>query len=198
MLAFLKVLNAFLIAYLLLLSLRIIMSWFRGSLYGGAWDLLVRLTEPYLALFRGLRLLRQGMFDFTPIAAILALVVLMDIVNALILYGRITLGLVLGSTVGAIWSTVAFILLLFLIVGIVRLVVLLARRGEGSYFDQALDTILRPVVGLADRFLSALRIDYRSGFTQLLVVTILLILVVRLLGDLLFGRLVSLLYSLPL
>lgn len=198
MLAFLKVLNAFLIAYLLLLSLRIIMSWFRGSPYGAAWDLLVRVTEPYLALFRGLSFLRQGMFDFTPIAAILALVVLMDIVNALILYGRITLGLVLGSIVGAIWSTVAFILLLFLIVGIVRLVVLLARRGEGSYFGQALDTILRPVVGLADRFLSVLRIDYRSGFIQLLVVTILLILVVRLLGDLLFGRLVSLLYSLPL
>ncbi len=195
--AVLKVLYAVLIVYLLLLSLRIILSWFRSSIYGGAWDLLVRITEPYLSLFRGIRFLRQSVFDFTPIAAILTLVVAMDVVNMMILYGRITLGRVLGAVVGAAWSAAAFILLLLLIVGVVRLVLLLVRRDAYTYFGQALDTLLRPVVLFAERMLAPIRSADRLGYPQVLLVSLVFLLAVRLLAGWLIRLLVGLLVSLP-
>ncbi len=197
--AILKVLYALLAVYVLLLSLRIVLSWFRTGIYGGAWDLLVQATEPYLAVFRGIRFLRQGALDFTPIAAILALVVAMDILNVLIGFGRITVGFVLGSIVRAVWGVVAFILLLFLIVGIVRLVLLLARRGSSGFFDQALDTMLQPVVGFTERMLSSPRSFSRLGYPQLLALSLVWILAVRLVvGLFLVPLVVRLLVSLPI
>jgi YggT family protein len=56
--------------YMILLVLRILLSWIRGVVLGKSWELLVRVTDPYLSLFSRIRFLRQGLFDFTPIAAI--------------------------------------------------------------------------------------------------------------------------------
>ena len=199
--AILKVLYALLAVYVLLLSLRIVLSWFRVGSYGGPWDLLVRVTEPWLAAFRGIRFLRQGALDFTPIAAILALVVAMDILNVLIGFGRITLGFVLGSIVSAVWGVVAFILLLFLIVGVVRLVLLLvARPGSPSGFlAQALDTMLQPVVRVTERLLPSPRSFSRLGYPHVLTIALVGILVIRLAGSLLVMPLVvRLLRSLPI
>lgn len=197
--AILKVLYALLAVYVLLLSLRIVLSWFRVGTYGGPWDLLVRATEPYLAAFRGIRFLRQGALDFTPIAAILTLVVAMDILNVLIGFGRITLGFVLGSVVSAVWGVIAFILLLFLIVGVVRLVMLLmARPGSAGFLEQALDTMLQPVVRVTERMLSSPRSFSPLGYPQVLIITLVWILAARLIGSLLvMPFVVRLLRSLP-
>jgi YggT family protein len=117
----LKAINAVLLVFLLLLSLRIVLSWFRASLYGRPWQLLERVTEPYLGLFRRVSFLRQGLFDFSPIVAILLVVVALDLVNELLFYGQITLGFILASLVGAVWSGASFLLLLFAVVALVRL-----------------------------------------------------------------------------
>ena len=83
--------------YILLLSLRIILSWFQHPDFGAPWRLLVRLTNPYLSLFSGIRFLRQGMFDFTPLAAILCLVVVLNVLQSIERFGRITAGVFNGE-----------------------------------------------------------------------------------------------------
>ena len=118
MLILLTIINVVLIAYLFILSLRIVLGWFAPQALGRAWDLLTRATDPYLAVFSRVRFLRSGLFDFSPIAAILALVVVLDLVNQLLYYGRITLGFFLASVFSAAWSGARFILLLFLIVAV--------------------------------------------------------------------------------
>jgi len=176
----LTIINVVLIAYLFILSLRIVLGWFAPRALGKAWDLLAGATDPYLELFGRIRFLRGNLFDFSPIAAILALVVVLDLVNQLLYYGRITLGFFLASVFSAAWSGVRFILLLFLIVGVLRTIPLLLRTSAGSTVWKVVDTIMQPIVAWVTK---VFRLGQGSGYTQHLLLTIGLLLVAWLLGE---------------
>ena len=66
----LKTLRICIYIYQILLILRILCTWFWSSSDGKLWHYLCLFTGPYLALFKGLKSLRQGIFDFTPMVAI--------------------------------------------------------------------------------------------------------------------------------
>src|SRR5271157_6527482 len=138
--------NIILISYLFILSLRIVLGWFAPQALGKAWDLLTAATDPYLNVFSRIRFLRGSMFDFSPIAAILTLVVALDLVNQLLYYGRITLGFFLASVFSATWSGARFLLLLFLIVGLLRTVPIAFRGVGGANLWRVVDTIMQPVI----------------------------------------------------
>jgi len=53
----LTVVNIILIAYLFLLSLRIVLGWFAPQALGKAWDFLTAATDPYLEVFSRIRFL---------------------------------------------------------------------------------------------------------------------------------------------
>jgi len=167
----LKALNVLLLGYLLLLSLRIVLSWFRASLYGRPWQLLEKATEPYLALFRRIPFLRQGMFDFAPIVAILLVVVALDLVNELLFYGQLTLGFVLASVASAVWSGLSFLLLLFAVIAAVRLAGFAVRTLRNPGLWRALDLIVQPVASWFSRLLSlGNRVSYPQRLALMAVV----------------------------
>jgi YggT family protein len=190
----LRVVNVFLLGYLLLLSLRIVLTWFRASLYGRPWQLLERATEPYLALFRRVSLLRQGLFDFSPVVAILLIVVALDLVNELLLYGQLTLGFVLASLVSALWSGVSFLLLLFAVVGVVRLAGFWARIARNPGLWRALDMIVQPMVSWVSRLLS---LGSRVSYLQRLVILAVLLFAAWFLGGIGVRVLIRALRALP-
>ncbi len=194
MLIALTILNVILIAYLFILSMRIIMGWFAPRALGRAWTWLVQVTDPYLDLFGRIRFLRGGLFDFSPIAAILVLVVALDLVNQLLNYGRVTLGFFLASVVSAAWMGARFLVLLFLIVGVIRAIPLLIRTSAGSTLWKVVDLVIQPVVGFVMRLF---RLGRRSGYTQHLLLTIGLLFVAWLLGELAVRQLVALFQMLP-
>lgn len=194
MLIVLTIINVVLIAYLIILSLRIVLGWFAPRALGRAWDLLSGATDPYLDLFSRIRFLRGNLFDFSPIAAILALVVVLDLVNQLLYYGRITLGSFLASVFSAAWSGARFILLLFLIVGVLRTIPLLLRTSAGSTVWKVVDTIMQPIVAWVTKLF---RLGRGSGYTQHLFLTIGLLFVAWLLGELLVHQIVFLFQMLP-
>ncbi|MEE8589885.1 MAG: YggT family protein [Spirochaetia bacterium] len=181
--------------YMILLVLRILLSWIRGAVYGKPWELLVRVTDPYLSLFSRIRFLRQGMFDFTPIAAILTLVVALNVIQSIQRFGTITVGRFLGIVTGAVWSGLAFLLVLVLILAIVRAVVLAVRPGQETQITSAVGMMVEPVVSLVRRIVSA-----RSPLTdrQYLYLTIAFLFIVRILGGYLIGLLVRFFYTLPI
>ncbi len=193
MILFLKIINALLMGYLLLLSLRIILTWFQGLSPGKAFDLLSEVTEPYLSLFYRLKFLRKGMFDFTPIAAILVLVVLLDLINALLFYGRITFGFFFAAVLSAVWSGVSFVLLLFLIVGIIRVFAVIFRRNSGSAMLKVVDILIQPAVALV---MKIIQLGKRAGYTQYLLLTVGFLFVFWLLGGVVTRRLVYMLQGL--
>ncbi len=191
----LKVLNGVLMVYMLLLSIRIILTWFHGLTYSKAFKYLAMVTEPYLALFYKLRFLRKGIFDFTPIAAILVLVVVLDVINGLIFYGKITLGFVLASILTALWSGVSFILLLFFVIGAVRVLIIVTRRGGDSPFLKVFDIMIQPIVAFVMR---VVRLGRKATYTQYLLLTVGFLFVFWLLGRIFINQLVGVLRSLPI
>jgi YggT family protein len=190
----LGVANAALILYLFLLSARIVLSWFSGAWLGRPWEVLCRVTDPYLGLFYRLRFLRRGVFDFTPVVAVLALVVVLDLVNELIMGGRISLGIVLAAILAAAWSGARFLILLFLVIGVLRTVPFVLRATARAPLWKAVDVILEPVVGAVSR---AFHLADRATPAQRLILTLGLLLVAWLLGELAVRQLVHLLQLLP-
>lgn len=194
MLIALTIVNVVLIAYLFLLSLRIILGWFAPQSLGRVWDLLAAATDPYLKLFARVRFLRGSLFDFSPIAAILALVVALDLVNQLLYYGRITLGFFLASVLSAAWSGARFLILLFLIVGVLRTIPLVFRTAAGSNLLKVVDMIIAPIVAWVMRLF---RLGQRSTPTQRLLLTLGLLFAAWLLGEILVRQIVTLFQMLP-
>lgn len=186
--------NALLLVYLFLLSLRVILGWFSAPSYGRGWDLLGRVTDPYLDLFRRMRFLKKGIFDFTPVAAVLVLVVAMDLVSQLLYSGRVTVGFFLASLLSAAWSGARFLVLLFLVVGVIRLLPVLLRGIPGTTVWKVADLILQPAMMVVTRLF---RPGPRSSQTQFLLLTVGFLFVVWLLGELAANQLVALLRALP-
>ncbi len=189
-----------LLAYVFLISIRIVLGWFAPRALGRPWDFITAATDPYLRFFSRMRFLRAGLMDFSPMAAILVLVVALILLNRLLSYGRITLGFFLASVLSAAWSGVWFLLLFFLIVAVLRAIPLGFRGLSAAPLWKVVDTLIQPVVSWVMR---VFRLGPRTGYTQHLLLTIGLLLVSLLLGDyVVWGRgpfigIVRLLESLP-
>ena len=56
-------------AYMIVIFIRIILTWFSGMGTGKFQDLLGRVTDPYLNWFKRFPALRAGNLDFSPIVA---------------------------------------------------------------------------------------------------------------------------------
>jgi YggT family protein len=186
--------NIVLILYLFLLSARLLLSWFSGTSMGRPWDLLRRATDPYLGLFYRFSFLRRGLLDFTPIVAMLVLVVLLDLVNELIRGGRITVGLVTSSVLLAAWSGASFLLLLFIVVGVLRCIPLVFRALPGATLWKTLDLLVQPLVSAVSRLL---RLERRASYVQRLLLTLGLLLVAWILGRIAVQGLARVLARLP-
>lgn len=186
--------NIVLICYLFLLSMRIVLSWFSGTSMGRPWELLKRATDPWLGLFYRLRFLRRGSVDFTPVVAVLSLVVALNLVNELIRGGRLSVGLVVASVLLAAWSGLSFLLMLFLVIGVLRAIPLVFRALPGATLWKTLDLLVQPLVAWVSRLF---RLEGRANYAQRLLLTLGLLLVAWLLGRIAILRLAAMLARLP-
>jgi YggT family protein len=192
MLQALQVVSSLLFVYSLLIAIRIILSWFRGGAYGRAWDLLVRATEPYLRIFRRIRFLRMGTFDFSPIAAVLVLVILQNILTTLAYSGAISLGMVLAIILQSVWRAAVWLLFFYLILSVVRVIGLYVSRDQTHPGWSTLDTIVRPLAMRVNDLFGG-RLDYVYS----LVAAAGVIILVWLVGRVVIGLLVMQLFRLP-
>lgn len=191
---FWHLLSGLLVVYIILISMRFLLSWFPGSASGPGWRALQRFTDPYLRLFRGLSFLRRGLFDFTAVAAILVLIVALDLCRVLAAGGRFTLGLLLGTLAGALWSALSFLLILFIAAAALRLIFRLFTRRYENPFGELLEALVRPAVS-AVRGLLPRAVAWKEE--HLLVAVIVALLLAHLLGARLFGLLRAALLALP-
>lgn len=94
---------------------------------GKPGELLARTTDPFLGLFSRFSWLRVGSFDFSPIAALAILTVVNSVFTTLAFSGHISVGIILGMVLSALWAAVGFILSFFAICALVRVIVAAAR-----------------------------------------------------------------------
>jgi len=190
-----RIISMLISLYMIVIIVRIVLTWFSGMAYHGrVFDFLFRITDPYLDFFRRFRWLRFGSVDFSPVAAILTLSIVGNVLNSIAIIGAITVGIVLAIIVSALASAVGFFLILFLVLTVIRLIGFLMNANTANRFWLTLDHIIEPAVYRFTRFIIRGRtVTYQNG----LLIFGGLTLAVVVLGDILIGRLEQLLIRLP-
>ena len=189
-----RVLNAAVIVYIFLCAARVLMSWVPGLDAGRGGEILARLVDPYLSLFRRIKLLSSGGFDFSPIAALATLAVANDLLTTVAYAGRLSFGLVLGLLVGAAWSAAAFVISFFAVCAIARMIAYAARWNSLHPLWMVIDSMLNPVLFAINRFVYRGRI---VNYLQGLITGLIVLLLVRAGGGALFGLVIRSLERLP-
>ncbi|MDR1932696.1 MAG: YggT family protein [Spirochaetales bacterium] len=187
--------SALISIYTILIIVRIMMSWFTGpASHGRAARFLMQLTDPYLSFFRGFRFFRFGLFDFSPVLALIVLSVAGNVFLSLAAFQQVTLGLVLALLIARIWSALAFFLGMFIILIVLRLIGILTRFNAASPFWRYIDMILNPVLAPLTRlFFRGRRIPYMTG----LIAGGLFLLFVRIFGEPAITQLVLFIQKIP-
>lgn len=192
--AVLRFISAVVSVYMIILVVRILMTWFGRQVEGRPVEILMQITDPYLNVFRRMRFLRVGAFDFSPVVAIITLSVVNNIIGTLAVVGSVTLGFVLGLIVSALTSAATFLLGFFLVLTAIRIIGYFAQANTVNRFWMTLDHILQPLVyRTSELFRQGGNISYRNGLFLFGGAT----LTVLILGNLLLNALVRGLMSLP-
>jgi YggT family protein len=143
---FMNILSGITSLYMLLIFIRIMLTWFSGVHYGKPYEILSGITDPYLNWFRRFSILHVASLDISPIAALAVLSVGNNVFTTLARYGRISLGIVLALGLSAIWSAVSFVLGFFIVIVILRLIAYLSNRDIYHTFWRIIDTLSQPVL----------------------------------------------------
>lgn len=141
-----RILGGILSLYMILIFVRVLLTWFSGVYYGRPYEIIRSLTDPYLNYFRRFRFLQVGTIDFSPIAGLLVLVIAMNILNRLAVYGSISVGIVLAIILNALWSAVSFLITLFIVLIVIRFVASLIRANTVHPFIRTIDLIITPLL----------------------------------------------------
>jgi YggT family protein len=140
--------------YNMLIIIRILLLWIRlpqgtASVVNFS-ELLGKIVDPYLNLFKGIGILRRGRFDLTPLAAFMVLNILQRIFSTYAVTGQITLGYVLALIFQSLWWSLGSLLLgLLCVVLAIRLYFCYRRTQNSIQYITMLDTwinwILDPI-----------------------------------------------------
>jgi len=184
------VLSAFTSLYILVIMVRIILTWFSGNIR--VPEFLCRITDPYLNWFRRLGL-RVGQLDLSPVIALAVLSILNQIFSIMARFGTITLGLILVMILQALWSIISFFIILIFIVLILRLIAYLCNLNVYSGFWRIVDAVSQPILYRINRlFFRGRIINYLAGLILSAAVMAVLYLVCRFIIILLSGFLLGL------
>jgi YggT family protein len=180
---------------MLLIFIRIMLTWFSGVQYGKPYEIISGLTDPYLNWFRRFPALRIASLDLSPIAALAVLSVVNNVFNTLARYGRISLGVIAAMILSALWSAVSFLLGFAIVIVALRLIAYLSNRDMYSMFWGVIDTLSAPILYRICRIIFQARL---VSYLTRLITSIAVLLILRIgLGTLL--RLVmNLLIRLPI
>ncbi|HET7839151.1 MAG TPA: YggT family protein [Rectinemataceae bacterium] len=190
-----RILSAAVSIYMLMCTVRILMTWVPGIDTGRGGELLRSTTDPYLRFFSRFRLMRSGKFDFSPIVALAVLAVANQLFATLAYTGRVTLGIALGLVVGAAWSAVAFVLSFVAVCALVRVIAYAARWNSLHPLWMVVDSMLNPILYRINRTIYRGRI---VNYLQGLVTGFIVLIALRVAGGGLVNLIIRLLDQLPI
>ncbi|KEO62529.1 membrane protein [Borreliella garinii] len=159
-----ETLMVFLQIYRVLILVRIILSWLVSS--GINTNVFFRfihiVTEPFLSFFRRIPFFTFGMFDFSPIAALITL----TIFERMLVYGNYKLSTFIILFIVEIWGIFRSIFITIVFFLLLRLLLLLLNLFQGSDFFKTVDSFLLP---LSTR-ISGVITDKHMSYTSRLII----------------------------
>ncbi len=132
--------------YSLLCLVRIVLTWLPSANYSPLGRILASICDPYINWFRRFSFARAAQIDFTPILALGFLSLVSQVFMTLAATGRISLGIVLSGLLQVLWSFASFLLNIFILFLIIRLVYEFANPYGYSPFRTMLDRFLNPAI----------------------------------------------------
>lgn len=135
--------------YSFLCFIRIILTWIPELSYSKAVNTLSNICDPYMNLFRGIRWLKMGNFDFSPALALCLLGAISSLFKMLSNGGAISIGLILAMISNVIFSIISSLLVFVIIIFIVRLVIIFVNKdnyNSSSFMMNQLDSSISPLV----------------------------------------------------
>jgi len=183
----------FISIYMILIIIRIIMSWFSTSSQNySEKGVLAKLCDPYLSIFRKIPFFTIGYIDFSPIIALATLVIIGNILTQFGLLGTITVGIILAMTIKAIWSALSSIIFFLFIIVVIRLIIVLIKPNAQSPILKSVDSLLLPVSGKVSSFFTK-----SSNYPANLIVFAVIMIIFYFAGDFLISIIADLCSKLP-
>ena len=161
--------------YSLLCVIRIILTWIPGLSYSPFGRFLSSVCDPFLNLFSGIRWLRFGAIDFSPIVALAILSMASFVLENLSRGGQISFALILALIIQMAWSVVAAIIFFLIIVVAIRLIVAWMGGDKKSSIWYQIDSSLSPFVySITKLFSGGKPVAYKNALVLALIVLIIL------------------------
>lgn len=183
--------------YTFICFIRIILTWIPTLSYSKFTNILASITDPYLNLFRGIRWLRMGSFDFSPAVGLCLLSVASSLLAHFSRMARFSVGSILGMVTGLLWSLISSIISFILILFVVRLVIILIKKNDyysGNPIMEQIDHSIAPLVhNISKLFTGGNKITYKTA----LIIASITLFVLQILGGFFFNWISALLASLP-
>ena len=153
--------------YSLLCFFRIILTWIPGMSYSKAAHFLAGICDPYMNIFRGIKWLRMGSFDFSPALGLCLLGAFSSLFKMLSNGGMISIGMIIAMGIQIISSIISSLLTFIIIVFAVRLLVILMNRNNynpSSFMLNQLDSSISPLVyRIAKTFTAGRNLTYKTA-----------------------------------
>ena len=163
----LKIISAFLSLYSLLCLLRIIITWIPNYSYSKPADILAQICDPYMNLFRGIKWLIFGSFDFSPALALCILGAGSQLFSSLANGGYINLQMILAMILGIFFSILSSLIFFLIILFAIRLILIMINRDSyntsGFMANQIDSSISSIVYRIARTFAMGRRITYKAA-----------------------------------
>jgi YggT family protein len=186
------VLSAVLQVYMLVLVIRIVLTWVSMDRSLALVRVLGSVTDPYLNWFRRFKFLRWGNFDFSPVAALIVVNFAASLTKMIGVYGEVTLGIVLAIIVQLVWGAASFFFAILGIASLVRLLAVRFRWGGAALWSYADALLQPPAYGLGRLLRPKAFMSYTTSLAILAVANIAAWILGRFLIDLLANLLVKL------
>ena len=189
---------AFLLSiYNMLIIIRILLMWIRtpqseGSM-GTFSEMLGKIVDPYLNLFKGISFLRQGRLDFTPLAAFMVLNIIQRILASFAIAGTLTVGYVLAIIIQALWWSLGSLVLglLCVVLGI-RLFFCYRRTPNAIQYITMLDKWISWILDPVHKYIFGREVSDRMLILTSLILMVLLYIALSLGFNFLTGWLMNL------
>lgn len=163
----LRIISAFLSLYSLLCLLRIIITWIPNYSYSKPADILAQICDPYMNLFRGIKWLRFGSFDFSPALALCILGAGSQLFSSLANGGYINLQMILAMILGIFFSILSSLIFFLIILFAIRLILIMINRDSyntSGFMANQIDSSISPIVyRIARTFAMGRRITYKAA-----------------------------------
>ncbi|MFC2822261.1 MAG: YggT family protein [Sphaerochaeta sp.] len=157
-------------------------------------NVLGKICDPYLKLFRGVTSLRRANIDLTPVLALVVLNLARSILSVFAQVGSLTLWAVLAIIINGLWSSFgSFLLFILIVLLIVRFFLGRSRSSTSSNFIDALDPILEaPVKKVYRLFFNRKNVDEQKLILTAAIAYIVLFVALKWAVGVLVGFLISL------